>query len=138
MAASVGMKVGETRQFSRLDDASSKTIATAKPATYRTGFGLIESSGKSVNIKVTLRSAQSTPGSLVSGILIASREYALPPRGSVFIDRMSSAIFGPAREDYGDMHDLVLEIAVMGGDGQVIPFTLATENGSGDTILRIE
>ena len=31
-----------------------------------------------------------------------------------------------------------VEIAVTGGEGRAIPFTLATENGSGDTILRIE
>jgi len=38
----------------------------------------------------------------------------------------------------GDLHDLTLEIAVTAGEGRVIPYTLATENGSGDTILRIE
>ncbi|MEO6487866.1 MAG: hypothetical protein ABIO78_08005, partial [Thermoanaerobaculia bacterium] len=138
MAASTGLKAGETRQFSSLDDASSRTIATAEPATYRTGFGLVESSGKSVSVKVTLRYFLLVPGSRVSAQLTASKEYALPPRGSIFVDRMSTAVFGPDREQIGDMHDLILEIAVTGGEGQAIPFTLATENGSGDTILRIE
>ncbi|MEO8215506.1 MAG: fibronectin type III domain-containing protein [Acidobacteriota bacterium] len=138
MAASTGLKVGERRQFGSLEDASTRTIAKAEPATYRTGFGLVESSGKSVIVKVTLRYFVLVPRSAVSAQITASKEYALAPRGSIFVDRMSPAIFGPDREQIGDMHDLILEIAVTGGEGQAIPFTLATENGSGDTILRIE
>jgi len=138
MASSTGLKLGETRQFSSLEDASSGTIATAERATYRTGFGLVETSGKSATVKVTLRYQSVVPGGLASAPLSVSKEYALTPRGSIFVDQIGSAIFGPSRGALGDLHDLTLEIAVTAGEGGVIPYTLATENGSGDTILRIE
>lgn len=138
MATSLGMKVGAIRQFSSLEDASPSSVATAAKVTYRTGFGLIETSGKTVTVKATLIYRPPVQDSdQATGVPIsASKQYTLTPRGAIFVDQIGPML-GPNRP-LNDLHDLVLAIVVLSGEGGVIPYTLATENGSGDTILRIE
>lgn len=138
LAASTGLKLGETRQFISLEDASAATVATAERATYRTGFGLIETSGKSATVKVTLRYQATVPGGLASAPVSNTKQYTLAPRQAMTVSEIGKEIFGAGRDSQGDLHDLVLEISVTGGDGRVIPYVLATENGSGDTIMKIE
>ncbi|HXI11745.1 MAG TPA: hypothetical protein VNM92_03775 [Thermoanaerobaculia bacterium] len=138
MATSTGIKLGESRQFSSLEDASAASVATAERATYQTAFGLIETTGKSVMVKLTLRYQAPVPGGLATFSVSNSKEYVLAPRASIHKNEIGREIFGAGRDSQGDLHDLVLEVSVTSGEGRVIPYVLATENGSGDLVLRIE
>jgi hypothetical protein len=132
------LKFGDSRRFATIEDAAPETIAAAEPATWRTAFGLVETSGKAVTVQVTLQHATSVQGGRVTAELSASREYTLAPRESLTVKELSRALFGADRDKLDDLHDLTLEIVVVRGQGTVVPYTLATENGSGDLVLRVE
>jgi len=55
------------------------------------------------------------------------------------VPNIARAILGDTREsDLGDLRDIQLEIRVIGGEGAVTPFVIASDNGSGDAIVRLE
>lgn len=138
VALSAGLGAGRSRQFTGIEDAAPATVASSKSGTFRSGFGLIETAGKSVTVRATLRYAATVPGGLANVRATASKEYQLAPRGALTVTDLGRAIFGPGRDAIGDLHNLQLDFDVVSGEGAVVPYTLSTDNGSGDSVMRIE
>jgi len=78
------------------------------------------------------------PGGLANVRAVASRDYQLTPRGIVMVSEIGRAIFGTGRDTLGDLHNLELDFDVVSGSGAVSVYTLSTDNGSGDPLLRME
>ncbi|MEO8034033.1 MAG: hypothetical protein ABI837_06330, partial [Acidobacteriota bacterium] len=55
IAASGALKAGSLRPIASLSDASVATLSAGTPATFRTNFGILETSGNPVVVRVTLR-----------------------------------------------------------------------------------
>lgn len=137
-ASSAAMRSGQTQTFANLSDASTESVTNRKSGTYRMTLGLIEAAGQTVTVKATLRSQILIPGGLASAPLSAAKEYTLAPRQSIVIPDLARAIFGAGRDTLGDIQEMQLEVAVTGGEGGVVAYTLATENATDDTALRME
>lgn len=139
LAASSALRAGDSRKIGGLEDAATSSVTARKPGTFRTGFALIESLGKSVTVRVTLRYGAAIPGGLADVRATASKDYKLSPRQVMAFSEVGAELFGASsRQSLGDLHNLQLDVDVVGGDGAVIPFTMSTENGTGDSIMRIE
>ncbi len=135
VSAVAGLRVGQSQRFSGLDDSTAKTVAAATPGTFRTSFGLVETSGAPVTVRTSMRLDMGR--SLVSAIV--SREIKLAARQQMTFPDLVKAIVGDAREtELGELHNLSLELEVTDGKGSVIPFVIVTDNGSGDSIVRVE
>jgi len=137
-ALTSGLRVGESRKIAGLEDASTASVRGAKPGTFRTSLGLIETSGQSVTVRVTMRFAAGVPGGLAEVRATSTKEYVLSPRQVMSFREIGREMFGPGRESVGDLHNLQMDIDVVRGQGAVIPYTVSTENGSGDTLMRLE
>ncbi|HEV7239799.1 MAG TPA: fibronectin type III domain-containing protein [Thermoanaerobaculia bacterium] len=124
LPASAGLRLGQTQTFTALDDAS----------TQRTSFGFAETSGASVTIRARIF-IQGAGNSLVT--TVTERDYTLGANAQIFVPELVRAFAGDARESLGDLHNLVLELEVVGGGGSVVPFVIATDEGTGDTSLRL-
>lgn len=75
--------------------------------------------------------------SLTSAVL--SREFQLGPGQQVVMSDLVKGIAGEARErELGELHNLQLQITVTSGRGAVVPFVVVTDNGTGDTLLRLQ
>jgi Leucine-rich repeat (LRR) protein len=132
--AKSGLRIGQSQRFSNLDDSTAATVAAAKPGTYRTAFGFVESSGLAVTVRARIVLDQ---GRLASAVL--ARDFALAPNEQLLFDNMVRAIIGDSREtSLGELHNLQLSVEVIEGRGSVVPFVIVTDNGSLDTLLRLE
>jgi hypothetical protein len=135
MAVSATMKAGDLRRLAGIDDAALSTINAAKPATFRSNLALMEVSGQPAIVRVTLRFVYPSGKATASGVV--SRDYFL--NGNQFIlGSLTRDILGASRDSIGDLENLVVEIAVTGGDGRVAFFVSSVDNGTGDTVLRVE
>ena len=135
VAASNGLRVGQSQIFSSLEDSTGATVAAATPGTYRTSLGLVETSGFSavVRARVFLDEGRS----LVSTALY--RDYQLAPGQQIVADQLVRAIVGASRDtSLGDLHNLQLRIEVIDGRGSVVPFVVITDNATSDSLLRLE
>ena len=55
------------------------------------------------------------------------------------INGITRALLGGNRDiDYGDLRNLQLDVEVIGGAGQVVPYTSSIDNGTGDSVLRVD
>ena len=134
--ASTGLRVGQVQRFANLDDSTEVTVAASKPGTFRTAFGLVETSGLPVTVRARIALDQGR--SLLATATIA-REFTLGPKQHLYLDNMVRSIVGNAREtSLGELHNLQLAIEVTDGRGSVVPFVVVTDNGTGDTYLRVE
>jgi hypothetical protein len=52
------------------------------------------------------------------------------------IDEVGQFVIGADRALLSDLHNVTVKVEVIGGNGSVLPFVLATENSSGDLIFR--
>jgi hypothetical protein len=134
---SAALKSGGIRIIGALDDASPATVAAAVPATFRTNFGLVETTGKSVHVRVTLR-FRFPGGAEVVGMESASKEYDLAPNQFVLLGSLTAEILGAERALFGDLRDVEADFQVTDGDGSVLVFTSSVDNGTGDSILRTD
>jgi hypothetical protein len=130
------LRPGDVRQFGGVDDASLQSISEGRPATFRTNFALVETSGGTATIRVTIRFT-SVSGK-ASANIVASRDFAVGPRQFQLLGNVSREVLGAARELYGDLRNLQVEFAHTGGDGGVEVFLAAVDNGTGDMILRVD
>ena len=124
LPATAGMRLGQTQTFTALDDA----------ALQRTSFGFAETSGAGVTIRARIF-IQGVGNSLVT--TVTERDYTLAANAQLVVPELVRAFAGDARESLGDLHNLVLELEVVGGGGSVVPFVIATDEGTGDTSLRL-
>ncbi len=130
-----GLKLGDKKVIGGLDDSSFDTISGRTPATFRTNVGLVETSGAPVTVRITLLLAD---GRSLAGGPIASKDYAVGARQLLRINGITGNILGADRADYGDIRNFQLKFEVVGGSGRVAVTTSSTDNGTGDSILRVE
>lgn len=136
LPAAGSMTIGGLRAIGSLQDATLENVITKRPATFRTNFGLMETSGNSVTVRVTLRFTYPA-GAKVQGIGSAFKDYTLNPNQFLQVP-IASDILGSNRDALGDLRDLEADFQLIGGSGAVAVYTSSTDNGTGDVILRTE
>lgn len=69
----------------------------------------------------------------------ASTDYALPPNQFLLLTSIAKELIGSDRDNrFGDPRNMQVDFSVTDGDGSVIPFVSSIDNGTGDTILRVD
>ncbi len=137
LATSAALKIGSIRAIAALEDSAVATVVAARPATFRTNFGLVETSGNNVTVRVTIRFTFPA-GTTVQGSATASKDYNLAAFQFMQINGITADILGAARTTFGDLHAVEADFQVISGSGAVTIFTSSTDNGTGDSILRTE
>jgi hypothetical protein len=125
---------GQKKVIAGLQDSSAATLSAATPATYRTNVDIVETTGAPATVRVTLLFAD---GRSLAGT-VASKNYDVQPNQLFRINRITDNILGAARADYGDIRNLQLKFEVVGGSGKVIVTVSSTDNGTGDSVLRVQ
>ena len=137
VAAGSGLRVGQTQTFADLHDSTAATVAAATPATFRTGYGFVETAGQAATVRVRVVIVEAR--ALTTAKATITRDFQLAPRQQVVLEDLVSSIAGASREtEFGDLHGLQLQIEITGGGGAVVPFVIVTDNGSGDSLVRLE
>lgn len=124
LAATQGLRLGQSQVFSSLDDSTA----------FRTSYGLVETSGAPVTVRARILISETF--SLVTAT--TTRTFNLGPRQQVFLPELLRSFAGNDREGFGDLHDLTLEFEVTGGEGSVVPFLVVTDNGTGDSVMKVQ
>jgi len=135
--SSAALGNGQGKRFTGVDDASAKTIAAGTPSTYRSTLMLIETSGQSASVRVTLR-YNFVAGATVSSQAVSSKDFALGPNQELTIADLAHAIIGSQRDAFGDLRNMQVDIDVTDGSGKVLPFMKSIDNASGDIAVRAE
>ncbi len=133
LAPVFALRNGERRLITAIEDAKPSVVRAKTPATFRTNFGLVETSGEQVTVRVSLQYV--VPGALASAYVAASRDYTLAP--NQFLQQSVREIFGTSAPD-NDFHNATLELTVISGSGSVIPYVSTIDNGTGDSLLRVD
>jgi Leucine-rich repeat (LRR) protein len=137
VASGSGLRVGQIQTFADLHDSTAATVAAATPATFRTGYGFVETAGQAATIRARVVIVESR--SLVAAKATITRDFQLAPHQQIVLDDLVRSIAGASREtEFGDLHGLQLQIEVTGGGGAVVPFVIVIDNGSGDSLVRLE
>jgi Leucine-rich repeat (LRR) protein len=135
VAASSGIRLGQSKTFAGLDDASPAAATARVDGTSSSSFGIIESGGGRITVRATLTFIDGR--SIVSTIV--SHDYNAGPHQSVLIGPIGSAILGTAsRASYGDLHGVQLTLQLVSGDGAATLFTITTNNATGNSVIRVE
>lgn len=118
---------GPVRHFQRANDVPN----VASPALL-----LVETSGRPATVRVTV--AFSFPaGWTVSGHFEDTRDYDVPAGQLVTISDVIRSVVGPARDSFGTLANVVVDVEVVAGDGRVLPY-LQTIDASGDLTLSVD
>ena len=136
-AVAASLKLGSLRAIAALEDSAVATVNAARPATFRTNFGMVETSGKNVTVRVTIRFTFPA-GSKTQGSATAQKDYNLAANQFIQINGITADILAGARDTFGDLRGVEADFQVLSGDGAVAIFTSSTDNGTGDSILRME
>jgi hypothetical protein len=137
LALSQGLALGDLRRMAGLEDAAFGTIQDARPASFRTNFGLVETSGNTVTVRVTMR--YDVGGALAQTRRSAFLEYSLAPNQFLQVNNISHAILGEGREEeLGDLRNVEVDFEVVEGSGTIQVFVSSIDNGTGDSLLRTE
>ena len=86
-------------------------------------------------MRVTLLLAD---GKSLAGGPVASKDYEIQPNQLFRINRITDNILGASRADYGDIRNFQLKFEVVSGTGRVAVTVSSTDNGTGDTVLRLD
>ncbi|HSP14743.1 MAG TPA: hypothetical protein VLV78_08325 [Thermoanaerobaculia bacterium] len=133
LAPAFALHSGERRLITAVEDAKTSAVLAKTPATFRTNFGLVETSGAQTTVRVSLEYI--VPGALASAIVAASRDYTLVP--NQWLQQSVRDIFGTSAPD-NDFHNATLEFTVISGSGSAIPYVSTIDNGTGDSLLRVD
>lgn len=135
LAATAGLRLGQTQTFSGLEDSTGATVNAATPGTFRTSYGFAETSGAPVRVRARIFIDEAH--ALVTATTV--RTFDLAPRQQVVLGELLRS-FAPDNRDtlYGDLHDLTLELEVIGGSGSIVPFVITTDNGTGDSVFKVQ
>jgi hypothetical protein len=137
LPATAGLVAGESKLFGAVDDTTRAAVQAGAPGTFRTNFGLVETGGGTAVVRVHARFFNGTPLTTVVGG--GWRDFPLKPYELVLATGFLNTILGEARETtFGDLHDIQARFEVLSGTGRVVPFITTTDNGTGDTLLRID
>ncbi|HUP66265.1 MAG TPA: hypothetical protein VM557_13390 [Thermoanaerobaculia bacterium] len=132
------LQVGDVLRIGGLEDSSLASVLAASPGTFRTNIGLAEVGGASLTVRAALHFSYPAGTRLVIRGT-ATRDYTLAPNEFLMIDRISRQLMGEIRdEEYGDMTNMQLELAVIDGEGSLVAFSSSTDNGTGDAIIRVD
>jgi hypothetical protein len=132
------LQPGDVRRFAGLEDSAFTTIASGRPASFRTNFGIVETAGSTARVRAKIKyplqaSMISTAATLVTG----AKDYILAPNQLLLLHNVAREILGEEREStLGDLRGLQVEFEILEGRAHV--FVTSTDNGTGDTILRTE
>jgi len=132
-----GILRGQSKTLGGLRDSTAATVSERRPGSYRTNIGLVETSGKPSTVRL---SALFFDGRslLVAGQVGAQRDYQLGANEWRQISLAVSDILGDSRAAYGDLDNVQIKAEVTQGDGRVTVYATQTDNGTGDTVLRLE
>ncbi len=133
LAPVFALRNGQRRLITAIEDARPSVVSAKTPATFRTNFGLVETSGAQTTVRVSLQYV--VPGALASAYVAASRDYTLAP--NQFLQQSVREVFGTSAPD-NDFHNATLEFTVISGDGTIIPYVSTIDNGTGDSLLRVD
>ncbi len=77
---------------------------------------------------------------LAAGGAVGAKSYSLAPHEFRQLTAIVSEVLGSAvREaNFGDLDNVQVKVEVTGGTGGVLAYASSTDNGTGDTLLRIE
>ena len=137
IAVTAGLKNGGSRAVAGLADAARTTVVAGRPGTFRTNFGLMETSGVPAVVRVTFRFTF-VAGAKAQGIGSASRDYSLNGNQFLLLNSIAAEILGVDRFQFGDLTNAEADFQVIGGNGSVMVFTSSVDNATGDSILRTE
>jgi hypothetical protein len=136
IARTAGIVRGQAKTIGGLRDTAAATVSARRPGSYRTNIGLVETSGKPATVRL---SALFFDGrSLAVGQFVAQREYPLAANEWRQVNLAVSDILGDGRAAYGDLDNVQIKAEVTQGDGRVTIYATQTDNGTGDTVLRLE
>lgn len=139
MSVASSLRAGQMRQFGGIEDSALETIQRARPGTFRTNIGMIETSGEAVTVRVTVRYTHVVSASQAAAFAASSKEYELAPRQFLQLSRVTSELIGSARDSsFGDLRGLRVDFEVVRGAGAVVVFTSSIDNGTGDSTTRTE
>jgi len=125
LPATAGIRLGQSQVFASLDDST----------TVRTGYGLTESSGASVKVKVSIIIDETNPLTAT----ITSRTFTLAAGQQVYLPELVRSFAGDQRDTlFGDLHNLTIEVSVTEGNGAVVPFVVVTDVASGDSNVIVQ
>ncbi len=125
LPATAGLRLGQSQVFAGLDDSSA----------VRTSYGLTESSGANVKVRVRIIIDESNPLTAT----ITSKTFTLAAGEQAFLPELVRSFAGNQRDTlFGDLHNLTLEFEVIEGDGSVVPFVIATDIASGDSNVVVQ
>ena len=136
-ATSEALRAGQSRRFGGVDDSSRATITTSTPLTYRSTLGLVESAGQPVTVKLTLRYTFSA-GTRTTAQGLSTTTVDVPANRLVTLNEIARTIIGNARENYGDLRNMQLDVEVVSGGGSILPFVQTIDNASADSAIRVE
>lgn len=74
----------------------------------------------------------------VTANIVASKDFAVGARQFQLLGNMAREVLGAGRDAYGDLRNLHVEFAHVGGNGAVEVFLASVDNGTGDMILRVD
>jgi hypothetical protein len=136
IARTAGIVRGQSKTIGGLKDTTAATVSARRPGSYRTNIGLVETSGKPARVRL---SALFFDGrSLAVGAFVAQREYQLGANEWRQVNLVLTDILGDGRAAYGDLDNVQIKAEVTDGDGRVTVYATQTDNGTGDTVLRLE
>lgn len=134
LPATAGLRVGQSQRFPALRDSTLATVAAARPGTFRTTMGLVETSGSAVTVRARL--FLDAGRDLAASVIY--RDFTVGAGQQIVAEHLVRSIIGDTREALGELSGIQLHVEVVSGRGSVIPFVIVTDNGTGDTILRLE
>ncbi|MBI2212429.1 MAG: hypothetical protein HYU52_02190 [Acidobacteria bacterium] len=133
----LGLELGESRTFGGLEDSTTATVTSKQGATFRTNIGLIEVSGQAATARVSVYFATGTQ--LAAGGATAVKDFALTPNGYLALNGIVRQIVGDSRDsEFPDLRGVSVKVEVVSGSGTIVPYATATDNGTNDTVLRLE
>jgi hypothetical protein len=138
MPRSSAIKAGQTKVIGGLKDTTSATVSAATPGTFRTNLGVVETTGQSVTIRVSAFFADGRQ--LAAGSAKAVEEYVLGPNEFRQINGILAALLGSTTREsiYGNLDNVQIKVEVVSGNGAIVVYATLTDNGTGDTVLRVD
>jgi hypothetical protein len=127
------LRLGQTKTIAGLDVASLQTIGGAKPGTFRSNIGLVETSGRPATVQVTV--IYNDIKQLVSGIRLTTLTYELAPHQSL-IKGLAGEIQA-TNPNVSDLRNVQLKFQVTAGEGAVVVYVSSIDNGTADQVMRI-
>lgn len=132
------LRLGQAKAFGAVKDSTASTTNAARPGTFRTNVGLVETDGAPVTVRVSVLLFDGRQ--LAAGGSTGEKSYTLAPHEFRQLNAIVSEILGAATREssLGELDNVQVKVEVTGGEGAVLAYVSSTDNGSGDTVLRVE